>query len=159
MLEVRRRCANILVEAMAQVNQRLPASKEVFGKLKLLSPRAVLSQIDPALFHELPMLRHWQCDCRENLQRRRNSEDQRLKSPHVRDVGDNDEDPNNPAFKEQMVLRISAVARYARMISCRTNVSFWGLKYMFIVTCSKSLPFRATGRICPFSFQVCLFHC
>ena len=54
--EVYNRCQSFLVEALTQVEDRLPASESIFKGLSYLSPRSVLSQVDRAPFISLPMI-------------------------------------------------------------------------------------------------------
>ncbi len=52
--EVQSRCAGMLLEAIEQLNSRLPATREMFGNLRLLSPNYVLSQSARGPFLQLP---------------------------------------------------------------------------------------------------------
>ena len=54
--EVYNRCQSFLLEALTQVEDRLPASESIFKGLSYLSPRSVLSQVDRAPFMSLPMI-------------------------------------------------------------------------------------------------------
>ncbi|GFN86938.1 hypothetical protein PoB_001344400 [Plakobranchus ocellatus] len=52
--EVRFRCKEMLVEALKQVNKRIPPAKDVFKNLSYLNPACVLSQTSKANVVDLP---------------------------------------------------------------------------------------------------------
>ena len=54
--EVYNRCQSFLVEALTQVENRLPGNETIFKGLSYLSPATVLSQVDRVPFYSLPML-------------------------------------------------------------------------------------------------------
>eukprot|EP00794_Sanderia_malayensis_P010657 gene10657-biopygen8526 len=54
--EVYNRCQSFLVEALTQVENRLPGNETIFKGLSYLSPATVLSQVDRVPFCSLPML-------------------------------------------------------------------------------------------------------
>ncbi|KAG7178188.1 hypothetical protein Hamer_G003981 [Homarus americanus] len=53
--EVKRRCAGLLIEALKQVESRLPASAGIFQGLSAFAPRKVLSQTERVPFKDLPL--------------------------------------------------------------------------------------------------------
>ena len=52
---IKRRCAEMLMECITQVKQRLPSSQSIFKGLSNLAPSKVLSQTDRVPFKDLPM--------------------------------------------------------------------------------------------------------
>lgn len=52
--DVNKRCHSFLIEAISQVEKRLPPARDIFSSLSLLSPSTVLSQLRP-LYNDLPM--------------------------------------------------------------------------------------------------------
>ena len=54
-IEIQQRCTDMLVEALSQVEKRLPTANEIFKGLSGLSPKRVLSQTSRVAFQDLPM--------------------------------------------------------------------------------------------------------
>ena len=53
--EIRQRCANMLAEALNQVEKRLPKSAAIFKGLSSFTPSKILSQTSRAAFKDLPI--------------------------------------------------------------------------------------------------------
>lgn len=53
--ELKERCSNLLLEALTQVEKRLPVAKDIFRELSAFTPKKVLSQVERVSFTNLPL--------------------------------------------------------------------------------------------------------
>eukprot|EP00794_Sanderia_malayensis_P010381 gene10381-biopygen7566 len=111
-MEVRQRCADMLAEALVQVEKRLPQSKAIFKGLSSLSTNKVLSQTSRVAFADLPM-------------------------PHLRDINQR---KTKEQYRKIMHVDWKEEAVFGGSIPSET-VEFWS-KILQHQTSSGSVPFK-----------------